>query len=226
MHRIHHRHVSCFLLYVPGNAILVDCGRQGSEKRILAELQALGLAPGMLRLLVLTHAHYDHAGSAGRLSDLTGCRIMIHESEAGRLREGFTELPSGTRWKARLLVGLGRIIARRLGSYPPAGPDLLAGESEDLRPFGFPGKVLHTPGHTVGSMVVLMEDGELIAGDTFFGLKGKQHFPPFAEDLPSLVRSWRSIREMPVKMIHPAHGGTIASKSFFAEFEGAMERYG
>ncbi len=62
----------------------------------------------------------------------------------------------------------------------------------DLKEFGFPGKVIHTPGHTFGSMVVLMEGGELIGGDTFFGLENKQHFPPFAEDPQALLKSWGS----------------------------------
>ncbi|MCK4750642.1 MAG: hypothetical protein KAT15_26470, partial [Bacteroidales bacterium] len=96
----------------------------------------------------------------------------------------------------------------------------------DLEEFGFPGKVIHTPGHTHGSMVVLMNGGELIGGDTIFGLDGKQHFPPFAEDLPALLRSWRRIRDMHPALLYPAHGASFAFESFLKEFESAMERYG
>ncbi len=226
LHRIQLLNVSTFLLYTPGNAILIDSGNQGSEVKILEEIISLGLEPGMLRLLVLTHAHFDHAGSAGRLKELTGCRIMVHHSEADRLRKGFTKLPPGTRWKAKLLVGLGRTLARRMGKYPPARPDLLIEREFDLHEFGFPGKVIHTPGHTIGSMVVLMEDGELIGGDTLFGVEGRQHFPPFAEDLPALVESWKTIRKMDARTIHPAHGHPFSWDSFLAEYDEAMARYG
>ena len=75
-------------------------------------------------------------------------------------------------------------------------------------------------------MVVLMEDGILIAGDTLFGLAGKQHFPPFAEDLPALVESWKSIRNLEIKTIYPAHGRPITRESFFAEYDNAVEQYG
>lgn len=218
--------VSCYLIYRSGEALLVDCGNPGSEVRILEALKELGLKPGMLKLLILTHEHFDHAGSAGRMKELTGCKIMIHRSAAQRLSKGYSPIPSGTRWKARLLVGAGRIFARRLMYYPGAEPDLLADDHFDLESFGFPGKVIHTPGHTASSMVVLLNDGELIAGDTLFGLASKQHFPPFAEDLPALVTSWGMIHELPVKTIYPAHGFRFTFEDFLSEYNSAVERYG
>lgn len=109
--------------------------------------------------------------------------------------------------------------------FPGAEPDLMAGKSFDLKPYGFTGKVIHSPGHTHGSMVVLMEDGRLITGDTMFGLENKLHFPPFAEDLPSLVRSWQMIRQLPVQIFYPAHGRHFTIKSFMEEYDTAIERY-
>ncbi len=217
--------VSSFLIYRPGEAILVDCGTSGSEEKILETIRRAGLTPAMVKLLILTHTHFDHAGSAGKLKELTGCKIMVHVSEATRLANGFTPIPNGTRWKAKLLVGLGRTFARQIGKFPGAEADLLVKEFSDLQEFGFSGKVIHTPGHTHGSMVVLLENGELFAGDTLFGVKGKQHFPPFAEDLSALIRSWEHIRELKVKTIYPAHGKYFGFESFLAEYETAIIRY-
>lgn len=218
--------VSSYLIHRPGEAILVDCGSAGSELKILETIKRLGLEPAMLKLLILTHSHFDHAGSAGRLKELTGCKILVHSSEAERLRKGKSPIPSGTRWKAKLLVAVGRILARKLMKYPGTEPDLLADEFFELGSFGFPGRIIHTPGHTYGSMVVLMEQGELISGDTLFGLANKLHFPPFAEDLPALLRSWEQIRELPVKIIYPAHGHHFSFESFLEEYETAIDRYG
>ena len=96
--------VSCYLLHRPGEAILVDCGNGGSEQKILKTLSQLKLEPEMLRLLVLTHSHFDHAGSAGRLKEITGCQVMVHRREAERLSRGYSPIPPGTRWKAKVLV--------------------------------------------------------------------------------------------------------------------------
>ncbi|MDF1575956.1 MAG: MBL fold metallo-hydrolase [Bacteroidales bacterium] len=226
VHRIGLVNVSCYLIYRPGEAILADCGNAGSEVKILEALRGLGLEPEMLKLLVLTHSHFDHAGSAGMLKELTGCKIVVHRSESERLSWGYSPIPPGTRWKARLLVGLGRIFARKLMKFPGVDPDLLADEQFDLGDYGFPGRVLHTPGHTPGSMILLMENGELISGDTLFGLANKLHFPPFAEDPGALVRSWKLIRNLPVKSIYPAHGRPFSFDKFLEEYDTAIARYG
>jgi hydroxyacylglutathione hydrolase len=226
VHRLGLTKVAAYLIYRPGEAILVDCGNSGSEMRILQILKSLGLEPDMLKLLILTHVHFDHAGSAQKLKEETACRIMAHRSEETRLRKGKTPIPAGTRWKAKFLVGIGRLFASRIASFPGAEVDLMVGESFDLEEFGFPGKVYHTPGHTHGSMVVVMNGGELIGGDTIFGLDGKQHFPPFAEDLPALLRSWHLIRDLQPTLLFPAHGHKFSFDSFLAEFDGAMLRYG
>lgn len=217
--------VSSYLFYRPGEAILVDCGNSGSELKILEALKGLGLEPDMLKLLVLTHSHFDHAGSAKRLKELTGCKVMIHHLEAERLSKGYSPIPPGTRWKAKLLVALGRIIARRLMNFPGVEPDLLVHDSFDLEAYGFPAKVIHTPGHTFGSMVVCLEGGELVGGDTLFGLENKQHFPPFAEDLSALVESWKKLRQLDVKTFYPAHGRSFTFENFLKEYDTAIIRY-
>ena len=211
LHRIGLAKVSVYLIYRPGEALLVDTGNAGSEQKILDAMQEVGIGPDMLKLVILTHAHFDHAGSAAKLKELTGCQVMIQAKDADRLKQGYTGLPPGTRWKA---------------NFPPVDPDIRVEDGLGLDAYGFPAKVYHAPGHTHGSLVVLMEGGELIGGDTIFGVENKQHFPPFAEDLPALVRSWKMIRNLPVKTMYPAHGKYFSFDSFLAEFDRAMERYG
>ncbi len=225
LHRISLVNVSAFLLFKPGEALLVDCGNQGSESKIIEEMARLGLQPESLKLLILTHAHYDHAGSARRLKELCGCKIMIHRSEASRLEAGYTPIPAGTRWKAKVIATVGRLFARRIMRYPSAVPDILVDESASLTEFGFPGRIIHTSGHSLGSMVVLMEDGEMLAGDTLIGIPGKRIFPPFAEDLPGLLQSWKLLSELQVSTFHPAHGRSISFSKFNEEYSAVREQY-
>lgn len=225
LHRIHLGNVSCFLIFREGEAVLVDCGNHGSQKAIHEALQQLNLEPDMVRLLILTHVHYDHAGSAKVLKEQTGCRIVVHRSEAERLRSGLTPVPGGTRWKAKILTTLGKAFRRRIMRFPGAEPDILAEDELDLSPYGFPARLMHTPGHTPGSMVVWLEGGELLAGDTFFGLEGRLHFPPFAENTSLLLKSWEQLRSLPAATIYPAHGHPFAFSRFLEEYEGAVGRY-
>jgi hydroxyacylglutathione hydrolase len=228
LHRIFLGNVSCYLIYSEKEALLVDCGNSGYEVRIMETFRQLGLDPGMLNLLVLTHVHFDHAGSARKIKELTGCRIVVHRSEAERLRRGTTPIPRGTRWKAKLLVALGRMVRPGIMRFPGAEPDILVDHELDLSPYGFQGRLIHVPGHTPGSMVVLLEGGagDLLAGDTFFGLEGKLHFPPFAENPAELLESWQRIRSLPAGTIHPAHGKPFSFERFLKEYPDAVERYG
>lgn len=226
LHRIYLGNVSCFLLYRKREALLVDCGNRGSEKKILDTLQQLNLEPEMIRLLILTHVHFDHAGSARQIKERTGCRIVVHRSEADRLRQGRTPIPGGTRWKARALVALGRIFRRRIMRFTGVEPDILVDEEMDLAPYGFRGTLIHTPGHTPGSMVVWLEEGDLLAGDTFFGLEGRLHFPPFAENLPMLMKSWEKLRSLSATTVYPAHGKSFEFSRFLKEWEEVKKRYG
>ena len=218
--------MSVFLYYGQGRAMLVDAGPRRSEKQILAVMNKLGLEPSSLDLLVLTHTHYDHAGAAAALKAATGCRILVHRAEAERLKAGRTPFPRGTRWKARVLVTLGRIFATGLLKFPPVLPDLLSDASFDLGALGFPARVIHTPGHSPGSQVVLTAGKELLAGDSLFGLEGKKHFPPFAEDAKTLARSWQVIRELDATRLYPAHGRSFTRDSFLDEYQAAVESYG
>jgi len=113
---------------------------------------------------------------------------------------------------------VGKIFARHVMRYPSVPPDILMEDSFNLSEFGFPGRLIHTPGHTFGSVVVLMEKGEMITGDTLFGLPGKRIFPPFAEDKAELKKSWKKISEMEAVIFYPAHGASISRDKFLKEF--------
>ena len=217
LHRIPLLNVNCFLIHRPGAAILVDSGNRGSEKKILDEMEKLGLSPHMLSLLVLTHVHFDHAGSAARLREVTGCRILVNAADAPRLEAGRTPFPRGTRWKAKIVVAAGRVVARPTMKFPPAKADILTEGERDLSEFGFEGKLIPVPGHTPGSQVVLLPDGNLLGGDTFFGLAGKRHFPPFAEDEEGLWRRWGELSARDFTTIHPAHGHPFKRASYTNE---------
>jgi len=140
-----------------GEAIVVDPGDEAP--RIFGKLQAHGLT---VRQILITHAHIDHIGSAVALKELTGAPIYLNEND----------LP--------LLASMAQQAAW-LGMAPPktAPPDerLTPGQVVGLP--AYQATVLHTPGHTQGSICLhFAADNLLIAGDTLFaGSIGRTDLP-------------------------------------------------
>ncbi|HEY5524760.1 MAG TPA: MBL fold metallo-hydrolase, partial [Clostridium sp.] len=89
-------------------------------------------------------------------------------------------------------------------------PDILLSDGESLNRFGLDGKIIHIPGHTKGSIGILLNDNELIAGDTFMNII----YPTEAlivEDIDMLKKSVRKLSLLDLKLLYPVHGKEIRS---------------
>lgn len=79
-----------FLVENPRGIYLIDCGSPGYYQNVLAKMNAIGRND--LKLILITHAHYDHYGNAKILRDLTGARIAIHHQDAPIMASGGSPL--------------------------------------------------------------------------------------------------------------------------------------
>ena len=191
-------------------AVLVDTGCAGEEERILRGLRRFNLEPERIALLLHTHGHLDHAGSTRALQSRLRVPAAVHPADAPKMRAG----------DSRPLVPLrfsSRVLSLFLDPcFPPVEPDLLVEEGYSLAEFGLSATVLHTPGHTPGSISILFDDGRAIAGDLMMGgsLGGSlRPFDPgyhyYAEDLAALRRSIRKLLDRGAKTIYLGHGGPL-----------------
>lgn len=93
---------------------------------------------------------------------------------------------------------------------PATTVDIAIGdEGLSLNEHGIPGKIIYTPGHSYGSVSVLLETGEAFVGDMAMNalpLRFGPGLPIFAEDLVRLKESWRLLLDQGLKTIYPAHG--------------------
>jgi hydroxyacylglutathione hydrolase len=218
--------VSSFLVYNNDALILVDTGYASASQTFIGAIEEIQKRPGDVNLIVLTHTHFDHAGGANKIKELTKAPLAVHRSEATFLRRGRTAVPDGTRWKGKVLATLGRTFGRRLTRYPGVEPDLLVDEELSLADYGIPGRVVHTPGHTSGSLSVLLESGEAMVGDNVFGISSKSHYPPFANDREGVLKSWETYINSGVTTLLPAHGGRVKIEALIRELPAARKRYG
>lgn len=143
--------------------VLVDTGMRGSARKILKFLQKLGRAPSDLDLIILTHHHPDHAGSLAELKRLTGARAAAGRADAPYISG---QLPLPLPLTHRFLAWLLRPL-RFLMKVEPAPVDLLLEDGQELDILGGL-RVVHTPGHTGGSIALYSPAHKvLLAGDTF-----------------------------------------------------------
>jgi glyoxylase-like metal-dependent hydrolase (beta-lactamase superfamily II) len=191
--------------------ILVDTGKPGDEQRIVRALAAAGVRPADLSLILHTHGHSDHAGSSAALQGMTRARLAMHAADDAMARRGKNKIGARTSLEARLLAP---IVDR---PFPPVVCDLLLRDEVSLEGFGVDGRVLFTPGHTDGSISILLGNGDAIVGDLLMGgvfggaiagSRPRLHY--FVEDYPQVLAGVERVLGEGASRLYVGHGGPLA----------------
>ena len=168
-----------YILLEEGGSDCVIVDAGYNPRTILEVLEKLGLTA---RAILLTHGHFDHVGAVRTLAAELECPVYIHEAEL---------------------------------ALPPmitAGPLYYThnyGEGDKLNLAGLELTVLHTPGHTPGSVCLLCQD-HMFSGDTLFqGSCGRTDLP--GGDWETIQTSLRRLAKLEGEYaVHPGHGGNTA----------------
>jgi len=197
---------NCYLLRAREGFVLVDTGLPRNRTRIDHAIEAAGCRPGDLRLIVLTHGDYDHAGNATYLREAFGGVIGIHADDAERVRRG--DWQWGFKSKPDRFLPLFRIVGQvvKPGAFRTFEPNVLLENGQNLASYGYDGRIIGLPGHTRGSVGVLSADGDVFCGDLLGNFFGGPDLEFFIDDLPAARASVERLRSLGLRMIYPGHG--------------------
>lgn len=205
---------TCYVLRARGT-VVIDAGQPGRGQAFADGLARVGIRPDEVRLILLTHAHWDHMGSAARLREITGAPLAVHGAEADWVRNGQPPLPPGITPWGKAFMSVHRLVMPLI-DVPPAVVDMeLAHFPLDLTEFGVPGTVIPTPGHSPGSVSTILE-GEAFVGDLAINrlpLTFRPSLSIFGDDPAALRTSWKRVLERGAARIFPAHGATFSPEA-------------
>jgi hydroxyacylglutathione hydrolase len=198
----------CYLIKDKG-VIMIDGGPPNKVERFRDFLREKSIAPKDISLIILTHGDFDHVGSAQDIKLLTGAKVAIHKEDGSNFEKSRHNFPLGTTHWGRFL----RFVlnpATKLFSFPGGTADIILGDTDyPLYNYGIRGNIVYTPGHTKGSVSVILETGEAFVGcmaHNNLPFRLRPGLPIFAEDIHGVKESWNLLLRRGVKIIYPAHG--------------------
>ena len=219
VHRINTRASNAYVIENGDKSILVDASNKNKAEKILKAIKDIGLEPSSIAVIILTHAHYDHVGSLPELRRQTGAKVIAHEVDRDSLLAGFTDLPKGTNPLFRFIISIARTFFENHGAFDPVEPDILINKKYDLNEFGVNAFIQPTPGHTAGSLSLIIEDKHAFVGDTAFNIRKKSVYPPFANNEKELIRSWKILLDTGAQYFWPGHGKMFTREKFLNTYQ-------
>jgi len=197
---------------------LVDTGLTSDVGQIVAQLEEGGFAPGHLQAIVLTHAHGDHAGGAAELARRSGADVIAHRDEVPYIEQTRSLRPGS-------LIGqvMNWLSSRLVFRTSPCEVDRAVEDGDVIEGLGGL-EVVHTPGHTPGSMSLYQRERRILfCGDALFNADPMTGRPGL--DFPIRVvsvdnaqarASVERLAELPIDVLCCGHGEPI--------LEGANEK--
>jgi glyoxylase-like metal-dependent hydrolase (beta-lactamase superfamily II) len=189
------RGANSYLFITEDGILVIDTGMPGNAERILSQIKALNKTAKEIKVIILTHSDIDHSGSAA-----------IHGGDAPGL--------SGEKGPKRVKGFIGAIfrLMARFMRFQTIKPDIILKDGDEIDHL----RVIHTPGHTEGSICLYKTDDILFAGDAVrTDSRGNLKLSPAATTLnvQQALESARKIAGLEFDILLPGHGAPAIGKA-------------
>ena len=161
-----------FVIDFSGELIMIDTGAGRSARTLVRNIESAGLDPKKISTVILTHCHIDHIGAAPYFRENFGCKLAAHELDARAIEEG-DPIMTAANWYET--------------DFPPTPVDIIFKGDHEILQFGAEElHLLHTPGHTPGSMSIYLDRGgkRVLFGQDIHG----PFLPSFKSDVEPLAQ--------------------------------------
>ncbi len=200
---------NAYLVSYRGMNILVDTSTRFSYARLIKKVRSILTDREQVDILVLTHTHFDHCQNAARLRRDEGSIILGSKYESTFTIKGYTPIPKGTLPFSKFVSRVGGFLGSLCFSYPLFSLDIEVDQNYNFNDYGLNLQIVSTPGHSVGSISLTVDDEIAIVGDAMFGFFKDSILPPFADNKQTMIHSWKKLYESGCRLFLPGHGSSI-----------------
>lgn len=221
--------VNCFLLKNKQRFILVDTGghlfldKQYSDRRndLVSALEKNGVNDSNLEMIILTHGDNDHACNASYIRKKYHSKIAMHANDVFMVEKADASCYRvNSNYQSLFLSLIFKLMNSKINllmekvykEFETFRPEIILRNQQSLLEFGFEGTIFHCPGHTKGSICILDNEGNLIAGDLFTNNK-KPSLAINAQNFYEMKESARKVLRNHVVKIYPGHGEAFDASS-------------
>lgn len=178
-----------YLILRDRKVAVIDAGLPGEHEKVLEYLRDLGFAPADVEVVIATHGHHDHIGSLKALKNLTGAKVAAHREEIPYIRG-----EKSFRW-----------------SSEPVEVEISLEDGDEIAGL----VVIHSPGHTPGSIVLYSEELKAVfPGDLVHEENGRLHEIPhrYSMDPEMNRKAIRNVLRLDFEHVLPSHGRPILNE--------------
>lgn len=197
--------VNCYLVACGDNFILIDTGPARGRDYLVEELGNASCTPEKLKLVAITHADPDHTGNCAYLRNTFGVKVAMHRDESAAVERGDVTLSRKRKgFFKRILLKL-IFLFFRLSKADRFRPDLYLDEDTRLSDYGLDAKVIHIPGHSNGSIGILLSGGEMFCGDLLENTK-RPALNSLMDNKEAAYNSIEKLSRLRITTVYPGHG--------------------
>ncbi|MCI9586934.1 MAG: MBL fold metallo-hydrolase [Oscillospiraceae bacterium] len=205
IHRIRCGNVNCYIVENGSGGVLVDTGRREFARRVLEACRRY-----RVRLIVLTHGHFDHAENAAFLSEALGVPIGMSGRDLDLISSNANQALSAETLLGKVVLSASlREFSRR--SMRVFEPEVLLQEGDCLTDYGIDARIVALPGHTEGSIGLDVEETNLVVGDALMNM-----FYPTVSMLfhnrEAMLESAEKISTLGRRMLYFGHGRPVSNR--------------